>query len=445
MVTRRPGRILRRLLLVLLLPVLVLGVGGSAWYWLTSYRVEEQGEDHLALTGATVLTRVDFAPSPRTTVLVSHGVIVDVGADGTVPLPAGTRVEDLGGRTLLPGLVDLHVHLGSTELERGQQLGWWQLPRVVLDQVRFVPRTRRSLLEHGVTSVRSLGDEHAWVVEMRQLLRDGDLEGPRLHAAGPLFTTAGGHPVVTLGVQPDSDGVRLPATPDAARQAVRALATGPGRVDLIKVVQERGSSSVPLEPLPAPVLQAIVDEAHRQDLPVVAHWGTLTDLEELLAAGVDGLEHLEARALLDGWPRQTLQDLVDAEVPLDPTLAVTEVALPADTHRVLRQRVHEFVAAGGTVVAGSDAGMPGVPFGGGLHRELELLVACGLTPTEALRAATSEAARVLGDDEVGSIARGRAADLLIVDGRPHEDVTALRQVVSVVRDGRFVVDRRPPG
>ena len=130
---------------------------------------------------------------------------------------------------LLPGLIDLHVHLGSPELERGQRLSGWQLPGVVLDQLRFVPRTRRSLLEHGVTSVRSLGDEHAWVMEMRRLLRDGELEGPRLHAAGPLFTTRGGHPVVTLGVQPDSDSVRTPSTPAEARQTCATWPRAPTR------------------------------------------------------------------------------------------------------------------------------------------------------------------------------------------------------------------------
>ncbi len=437
------GRIVRRLLLLGLLPVLVLCTAGLGWYWLTLYTVDKPAEGSLALTGATVLTGTGLKPRPKTTVLITDGVIVAVGVDGSVPLPAGTRVVDLAGRTLLPGLIDLHVHLGSTELKRGQQLRWWQLPGVVLDQLRFVPGTRRSLLEHGVTSVRSLGEERAWVMEMRQLLRNGELEGPRLYAAGPLFTTSGGHPVVTLGVKPGSDGVRLPTTPAEARRTVRELATGPQRVDLVKVVHERGSDRRPLQPIPPAVLQAIVDEAHRHDLPVVAHWGTLDDLQELLAVGVDGLEHLEARGVLDGWPEQALQELVSADVPLDPTLAVTEAAIPGENHRLLRERLREYVAAGGAVVSGSDAGMPGVPFGGGLHRELELLVDSGLTPTEALRAATSDAARALRVGDVGSIEPGRAADLLVVDGNAHEDITAVRNVVSVLRDGRFVVDRRP--
>ena len=439
----RSGQAMRRLLVFGLLLVLLLVGGGTTWYWFTLYRVGEPARDHLALTGATVLAGEDLHPALRTTVLIADGRIVGVGPDGSIPLPEDSQVVDLAGRTLMPGLIDLHVHLGSPELQRGQQLNGWKLLGVVLDQLRFVPGARRALLEHGVTSVRSLGDEYAWVMEMRRLLRDHELEGPRLHAAGPLFTTGGGHPVATLGVQPDSDSVRLPATPAEAQRIVRDLATGPDKVDLIKVVQERGSDRRPLQPIEPAVLQAIVDEAHRHDLPVVAHWGTLTDLGELLAAGVDGLEHLEARGVLDGWPQQSLQELVAAQVPLDPTLAVTEAALPAETHRVLQQRLREFAAAGGTVVSGSDAGMPGVPFGGGLHRELELLVDAGLTPTEALRAATSRAARVMHSQDTGAIETGRAADLLVVDGNPHENISAIRDVVLVLREGRLVVDHRP--
>src|SRR3712207_6528679 len=199
---------------------------------------------------------------------------------------------------------------------------------------------------------------------------------------------------------------------------VRALATGPTPVDLIKVVQERGSVDRPLTPLTPAVLRAVVEEAHAHGLPVVAHWGSLADLEDVLAAGVDGLEHLEARELLDGWPDGYLQALVDRGVALDPTLAVTEVALPEEPHRALRQRAAEYAAAGGTLVVGSDAGMPGVPFGGGLHRELELLVEAGLAPQEALQAATVRAAAVLRTDRIGVVAPGRAADLLVVDGAP---------------------------
>ena len=352
---------------------------------------------------------------------------------------------DLRGYTVLPGLIDLHVHLGLPERERGQAVGPAQLPALLFDALRFVPGARRAFLAHGVTTVRSLGDEHHWVMELRRRLRSRELEGPRLFAAGPMFTTPGGHPVVTFGVDPASDAVRLPATADEARRAVAALAGGGDGVDLIKVVQERGRPERPLQPIARDVLRAIVAEAHARGLAVAAHWGTRADLEDVLAAGVDGLEHVEARGLLEGWPEEALAALVDRDLPLTPTLAVTDVALPPPVHRQLRRRVGEFHAAGGRVVVGTDAGLPGVRFGGGVHRELALLVDSGLSPRQALRAATSDAARVLGVDDIGAVEPGRAADLVAVAGDPLADIRAARDVILVLRDGRLVVDRRGGG
>jgi imidazolonepropionase-like amidohydrolase len=298
--------------------------------------------------------------------------------------------------------------------------------------------------------VRNLGDEHRWIIEVRRQINDGTLEGPRVFASGPLFTAAGGHPIATFGVDPASDVVRVPATPDEAQRMVQELAAaGDDRVDLIKVVQDRGGPDRPLQPIAQDVLAAIVAEAHANQLKVAAHWGTVTDLEELLAAGVDELEHVDSRDLLGGWPDDLLKELVERDVPITPTLTISEAALPPDVMPAvmdaLRQRVNEFHAAGGRIVVGSDAARPGVGFGAGVHRELELLVESGMAPRQSLQAATVDAARVLGTDRLGAVAVGRAADLLVVRGDPTTDIAAIREVGLVFRDGRLVVDRRPKG
>jgi enamidase len=429
----------RRLVVYTFGAIALLVAAGAAWYFATLYRPGPAHTGTLALTGATVLVGPDLEPRPATTVLVERGVITAVGA-AEADIPPDATVVDLTGTTLLPGLIDMHVHLGAPEGERGAEMGPLQVPGAVADAVRFVPGTRRALLAHGVTTVRSLGDDHAWVLQLREGIRDGTLEGPRVFAAGPLFTAPGGHPVVTIGVDPQGDGVRLPATPDEARRMVHAVAAD--GVDLIKVVQERGGRKRRLEPIAPDVLTAIVATAHERDLPVTAHWGSPQDLADVLAAGVDGLEHVESRGALDRWPGDAPRVLVERGIALTPTLSVTEVALPPDVHRRLRQRVAEFYTAGGHVVVGSDAGMPGVPFGGGVHRELELLVDSGLTPREALEAATSAAAQVMRAPDIGVIAHGHAADLVAVRGDPLTDISAVRDVEMVLRDGRIVVDHR---
>jgi imidazolonepropionase-like amidohydrolase len=178
---------------------------------------------------------------------------------------------------------------------------------------------------------------------------------------------------------------------------------------------------------------------------VVAHWGRLEDLDDLLTAGIDGLEHLDSRDLLDSWPEEILAEIVARGLPLSPTLAVSEAAFAARDPTILarfQQRTLEFHREGGRVTVGSDAAMPGVPFGGGVHRELEPLVEAGLTPRDALLAATSAAADALRSEEVGVIEPGRAADLLAVGGDPFEDIGAIGSIVAVWRDGRLVVDHR---
>ncbi|MGH4017650.1 MAG: amidohydrolase family protein [Pseudonocardiaceae bacterium] len=328
-------------------------------------------------------------------------------------------------------------------MERGEDPGVLAVPRIVVDWVRSFPEKRRNFLAHGVTSVRSMGDEYPWINDVRRSVAEGELEGPRFFVAGPLFGTRGGHPVTTIGVDPESGTVRIPQSPTQAREMVRELVTGDDPVDLIKVVQERGDPDRrSLEPIDPQILQAIVAEAHSHDMLVFAHWGTFEDLRDVLAAGVDGLDHLEPRGAGDGWPAGVMETIIERGTTLAPTLAVTEVALPADVPSDLRDRVREFHMAGGRVVAGSDTAVPGVFSGAGLIRELELLVDAGLSPHAALVAATSTAADAMRADHIGVISSGRAADLLVVEGDPLADIAAVRSVQLVLRDGRVVVDNR---
>lgn len=278
------------------------------------------------------------------------------------------------------------------------------------------------------------------MMEFRRLIQVGELEGPRLFTSGSLFTTLEGHPIASVGTDPESGVVLFPDTAEEARQNVQELASGNEGVDLIKVVQERGHSQFPLQPIDTDVLQAIVSEANAHDIPVTGHWGALEDLEELVEAGVDGLEHLGAGAVINGWPNELLQAMVKESILLSPTLMVETINADPEYQQRLLERTGEFHAAGGQLVVGTDAGMPGVFFGPSMYQELALLVKSGLSPREALQSATSRAAHALQSDEIGVIKPGKAADLIVIDGDPLQQIEDIQYITHVFRDGRLVIE-----
>lgn len=433
-------RFIKRFVLICLLFILLVVSSGVIYYYSTLYTTGDKQKGYLALTNATVLVGNDLEAYEESTVLIQDGVITEIGRVGDVDIPASATIIDLNGDTLMPGLIDLHVHLGNPELEEEQELRPLTIIKLMSDYMRYAPDKRRNLLNHGVTTIRSVGDEHEWIMEVRRRVQEGELEGPRLYASGSLFTTLGGHPIASIGTDPSSGVVLFPDTPEEARSHVKDLAGGNEGVDLIKVVQERGSSEFPLDPIDSEVLHSIVAEAHAHNIPVFGHWGTLEDLEDLLAAGVDGLEHIGAGAVLNGWPESLLAEIIDRNITMTPTLMVEKRNAPPERQPLILERVGEFHAAGGRLVLGTDAGMPGILFGPSVHRELELLVESGLSPREALQTATSHAADALQIEDIGIIELGKAADLVVIAGDPLRRIEDIQNVVKVFRDGRLVVE-----
>ncbi|WP_051297573.1 amidohydrolase family protein [Brevibacterium album] len=365
---------------------LALGASGAlAWHGMR-YRAQAPHSGALVIRGAQVLCGEGLAPAPGASVLVRDGVIAEVG--DRVTSPADAQLLEAPGTTVMPGLIDAHVHLGYPELEDGEEFGPGDLPRHIWNAARHVPDARRALLAHGVTTVRSLGDELAWVLDLREAVSAGTLEGPRILCAGPVLTTPGGHPVSTHGTDAEGDSVRLPRTPaEAGADGIEHL--------------------------------------------------TMRDP----AAATADLEHTTGRR----WPEGLLERMAAAGTVLAPTLAVEHSARAAasgagaEARERVRARLREAHAAGIPVIAGSDAAVPGVPFGAGLVEEVAELSAAGLGHREALRAATSVAARALGARDTGAVEPGRAADLLLVRGDPLSDLGALCRVSRVLRAGRLVI------
>jgi imidazolonepropionase-like amidohydrolase len=368
-------------------------------------------------------------------VLVDDARIVAV-EPASAAAPDGCEITHLPGTTMLPGLIDSHVHLCADSSPRALE----QVPELsAAELARVIDTAEQEQLAAGVTAVRDLGD-HEWAVAER-----GTGTGPTVVAAGPPLTSPGGHcgsmGGEVTGVEPLRRAVRERAERGAG--VVKVMASGgvmtPG-TDLL-------ACQFTLEEL-----RAVVDEAHGLGLPVTAHAHGLPAVERALDAGVDGIEHCscmtgqgprlpeelgERLAAAGTFVCPTLGRIPGIEPPPHIQARLAEIGANIEDHV---EHVAELRRAGILLLAGTDAGIgPGKPHGV-LPFAVAELVECGVPVPEALAAATAVAARACGlQDRTGRLRAGLDADLLLVDGDPTVDVTALQRPRVVVSRGRRTV------
>jgi imidazolonepropionase-like amidohydrolase len=408
------------------------------------------GEYPMLLTNARVIDGTGRAPFERASVRVEGDRIVEV-SDGSV---SGESAIDVEGRTLMPGLIDAHAHL-SSDISRSPGFGpapalHGELPRPRELGYFVLAKTARVLLSAGITSVRDVGSYDDEAIALREAVRLGIVEGPRILSCGRIISaTAPGGAIFTTMYR-EADGA------DDMRKAVREqLRRG---ADFVKLMATGARSVLAENPEPAqmtaPELAAIVDEAHRLGVRVAAHVEGLEGARLAVGQGVDTIEH---GLSLHREPR-LLSTMAERGIVLVPTLSTfhdlaerfTDDFAPALVEQAKRQLDEAYVtliaarAAGVTLAMGHDSGPPGDN-----AIELVRMVDGGLSPLAGVRAATLGSATALGlSSEVGTVTAGAVADLLVIDGDPLTDLRMLcdpERIRMVIQSGKVVAgDPRAP-
>jgi len=421
----------------------------------------------IALTHARVIDGTGSSARNDQTIVISGGKIQSIGDSASVSVPAGAQVVDLTGKTVIPGLVGMHEHMfypagGRTAVAMYNEMGF-SFPRLYL--------------ANGVTSLRTTGSTEPYTdLELKKLIDSGKLAGPNIHVTGPYLEGAGSF----------TPQMHELTGPDDARKTVDYWA------------DEGVTSFKAYMHITRAELAAAIAEAHKRGIKVTGHLCSI-GFKEAAALGIDDLEHglmvdtefdpgktpdvcpsqqLTAKTLagidIESAPVQsTIRDLVAHHVAVTSTIVIFETfapnqppleqrvldaLLPEAAIAYLSARAHiaeeanspwpvllkkemqferDFVKAGGVLLAGEDpTGYGGDLAGFGDQRELELLVQAGFTPAEAIHIYTENGARFLGEDNrIGTLAAGKQADMVVIDGDPSTKISDIEKTELVFKDG----------
>ena len=414
----------------------------------------------IVLKGARLIDGTG-APAIEDSVLVIEGDhIAAAGKARSVSIPSGADVKDVSGKTIMPALINLHGHLGLSSNGADSAAGHYTEENVAKQLNKY--------LSYGVETVASFGQDEDEIFKIRDAQHAGTLGGARLYTAGHGF-------VESTGKANPTDHRYRPQNPEEARADVRELSAH--HPDYIKMwVDDNLGHGTKMQPA---VYQAIIDEAHKQHIRVFAHEFYLSDAKSLLAAGLDGFAHSIRDQAVDNDVMQTMKA---HGVFLIPTLVRDEVLFAyADNLKWLDDpffqaglepgalamiRNPEFVEkvrsdpdiakyraglemakknlktlsdAGAKIAFGTDSGVPTRFSGYFEHRELQLMVEAGLTPMQAIVAATGTNAEILGGaKQFGTLQAGRKADFLVLDANPLDDIHNTEKLSAVWQSGKVV-------
>jgi imidazolonepropionase-like amidohydrolase len=396
----------------------------------------------VAIKAAHMLNVTTGAMLDQAVVIVKDDRIVSAGSN--LAIPNGARVIDLGSKTLLPGLIDMHTHLTGDPENAGYSAVALSIPRITLIGAKNAKRT----LDAGFTVVRDVGSEGYADIGLRDAIDAGDVPGPRMMASGPALGITGGHcddtmhapeyKIASTGVADGVDAV-MKKTREVIKygaSVIKICATG----GVLSFGDDPRASQYTLEEM-----KTIVAEAHRLGRKVAAHAHGGDGIKLAVLAGVDSIEHgsyideegaklmkehktwLVPTVYLGDW---LIDNAAAIKLPL-PLLEKAKTVLPE-----ARKNIAKAIAMGVPVAFGTDSGV--YPHGLNGH-EFAVLVKLGMSPIQAIRTATVNASKLLGwEDKVGAIDAGKFADMIAVDGDPLKDVTELERVKWVMKGGMVV-------
>ena len=417
----------------------------------------------LVLRGARLIDGVGANPLDNTAIIIRDGRIAAIGSAGSVTVPAGAEVVDYTGKTIIPGLISGHSHVGIF-------VGLKAAPENYSREV--ILRQLKQLEAYGVTTLMSLGLNGPLFYELRAELHAGSVPGADLFGADQGIGVLNGQPSAAV-VRVADNQVSRPDSVELARQSIREMAAR--KADMVKIWLDDAGGALPAKVKPE-VYTAVIDEAHKNGLRVAAHIYDLDDAKAIVRAGVDIIAHgvrdkpvdaefIDMMKASSVWYIATTvldyTNYIFAEQPpwmrepffqraLHPDIR-TQLDDPAYRERTLgspgtsknraavatnKKNLKQLHDAGVRIGLGSDSGVglriPGVAE----HLELALLVEAGLTPIQAINIATSNTAALMQLDDRGSVTAGKFADLVILDADPSADIANTRKIHAVWHRGK---------
>jgi imidazolonepropionase-like amidohydrolase len=411
----------------------------------------------LAVVGGFLLDGYGGPPKQNAVILVDGDKIVAVGEEGRLAVPSGAKVVDANGFTVMPGLIDTHVHLDI--IGHGNYAEWHPMVRNEYAQVMRLAAAQ--LLAHGITSALDAGGDTKISVETRDRINRGEMKGPRMLVSGGWIQKSTDE---QLKRHHRASQISNAQTPEEAREATRKILDA--GVDAIKVYTGLSTDQI----------SAISDEAHKRRKLVGAHVYTDEEIQNAIKGGVDILHHAGSGHQNPLYSAETLRMMVERQIPIGQSIAHRVTLYPAhmswperlDSPQLRRElgkyaepimaslrdftglgyfgriqlqmrvgpaATRQLYDAGARIIMGTDSGTPGNFHSESVWREMEALVRMtGMTPSEVIVATTKDAAAALRLN-TGLITAGRLADIILVKGNPLESMLYMQNVSVVIKDG----------